>query len=332
MAPDTVEQMTLAICTACGLEKFGAFVPCKHCGYTPTTVADRAKSLMLSEHKCSLSELQQLGESIREGRPVVHSSVTLALLAESIIAEDYYWSNVRPDREEVKCMYCGAIFADVLCPSCRRTLCRALLVCSGCSSIYEGDASFCQNCGRSLTNGINTTGSSIASNLMLAIERISDPSHLKSRFTVLAANLSRLSKNDVSATCSQIEWLAFYLTGVRLRESLHAPGLETAIAREMNHLYSLSLMVQGNSEVDSAVFLAQVLSRFEEYDVIMNAFSAEPNHNPDRWFLALAKESAVHCYRSQQGDAIAEAVLMIGYFSKVIYEVVRSNRPEMAPE
>ena len=70
--------MTIAICTECGKEKFGAFSPCGQCAYTPSSDTEKAKSVMLSDHHYTQFELRIIGESIRSGKPITYDPAILA--------------------------------------------------------------------------------------------------------------------------------------------------------------------------------------------------------------------------------------------------------------
>jgi len=49
--------MTMATCFNCGEIKFGAFVPCKHCGELPKEDDDWILSLAMTDHYFDLNEL-----------------------------------------------------------------------------------------------------------------------------------------------------------------------------------------------------------------------------------------------------------------------------------
>lgn len=62
--------MTVAICIVCREQKFGAFVLCLECGFEPTDLADKAKSLALSDHNFPATELEKLSRSLKSGETV----------------------------------------------------------------------------------------------------------------------------------------------------------------------------------------------------------------------------------------------------------------------
>jgi hypothetical protein len=65
--------MTIAICTKCGTEKFGAFSPCD-CGFTPTSNIEMAESIILSDHHYTRSELSAVGAAIKSGETIAFES------------------------------------------------------------------------------------------------------------------------------------------------------------------------------------------------------------------------------------------------------------------
>lgn len=58
--------MTQAICLKCGNEKHGALTPCSKCGFLPSDVVDRAKSILLSDHHVERADLKALASTIAE--------------------------------------------------------------------------------------------------------------------------------------------------------------------------------------------------------------------------------------------------------------------------
>ena len=79
--------MTIAICIKCGAEKFGAFSPCE-CGFTPTSKAEIAESILLSDHNYTLSELRDVGSAIKSGEVITVDPVVIAEIAGSIDEEE----------------------------------------------------------------------------------------------------------------------------------------------------------------------------------------------------------------------------------------------------
>lgn len=107
--------MTIAICTECGTRKFGAFSPCDHCGFTPDSSTEKAKSVLLSDHHYTPFELDIIGKSIRSGKPIPYDPVEVA-------ENERILDRLEADPEAFQCAVCGEdldSFDDTLCPSCR---------------------------------------------------------------------------------------------------------------------------------------------------------------------------------------------------------------------
>lgn len=62
--------MTTAVCLQCGARKFGAWTPCPKCQSTPFSKLDRAKSILLSDHYLSNSDLGKKGRQIEKGETI----------------------------------------------------------------------------------------------------------------------------------------------------------------------------------------------------------------------------------------------------------------------
>lgn len=107
--------MTIALCTKCGAKKFGAFSPCKECGFVPTSYEERAKSVMLSDHHHTHTELDEIAKSIKAGKPVQFDP---AAVARNALVLELMESNP----EALQCEECGEdldSLDDGLCPNCR---------------------------------------------------------------------------------------------------------------------------------------------------------------------------------------------------------------------
>jgi hypothetical protein len=61
--------MTMAVCFKCGVIKFGAFVPCPECAAFPQSEDDLALSLAMTDHYFDMPTLEQMGASVRDGKP-----------------------------------------------------------------------------------------------------------------------------------------------------------------------------------------------------------------------------------------------------------------------
>ena len=62
--------MTAAVCLQCGAFKFGAFTPCKSCGFLPTSPEDQAKAIALSDHKLDQRTLKDISRRLAAGEKV----------------------------------------------------------------------------------------------------------------------------------------------------------------------------------------------------------------------------------------------------------------------
>lgn len=62
--------MTTAICLRCGNFKFGAFVPCDHCGHFPTAQKDRIEHMLFSDHALTDDFLQRASAVTKTGERI----------------------------------------------------------------------------------------------------------------------------------------------------------------------------------------------------------------------------------------------------------------------
>lgn len=144
--------MTIAICIACGAEKFGAFVCCPRCGYEPQTTIDKAKSLMLSDRNLSTGQLHDCKALIEAGKEVPYDPISLAYCAEPIAEEDYFWEHLDESRGLLPCIRCGAPsnpklrrpFAQGVAPTVRK-FCRGV---RNARSFTRAQPSFVRNVAR----------------------------------------------------------------------------------------------------------------------------------------------------------------------------------------
>lgn len=106
--------MTIAVCTGCGRKKFGAFCRCDHCGFTPSSEEDRAKSVMLSDHHYTPFELDILSKSIQSGKKITYDTATLAEYEKTL-------SLLEAEPDALQCAVCGEDLDSLdstLCPTC----------------------------------------------------------------------------------------------------------------------------------------------------------------------------------------------------------------------
>ncbi len=321
--------MTLAICTVCGAEKFGAFVPCEKCEATPTTVGEKAKSITLSDHSFPPAELRKFSEMLRAGTPIPYDPVGLAGSAGDIIAYDYYWHHMSAGGDELPCMRCGRRFhtdeVDELCPACRAVADQPVLFCPKCVAIYDQEARFCPKCGNAISRS-HSNAKSVAFSLMLGVERLSDPSIPLRRFEAVTGAHDRLTAAERARCMEEIRWLAIYATSTILRENAHSDySVGMNIYRDMTELYSMSLAFRSIDHEVAGRWSDECTVRFEEYDRTVNDFVRDAEHDPQKWFLGLAAAAEKHCYPTiKEGTAVWQLVLDIGYFVKVQRDILGS--------
>ena len=198
--------MTLAICTTCGDEKFGAFVPCKNCGVTPTSVAEKAKSITLSDHLFPPFELRKFSQMLKAGLQIPYDLFSLAICASNILSDDYYWFHRNAGREEFPCMECGKLFCpdqeEGLCPACIAATEQIVQFCPECVAVYDIGTQFCVNCGNRLLKSRSSVRS-VAYSLLQGVDRLID-----SR-TLATAELGLYASELVKAW-EEMRWLAIY--------------------------------------------------------------------------------------------------------------------------
>jgi hypothetical protein len=76
-----IRHVTYAICIKCGEGKFGAFVPCLKCGFTPESPSDQARSILLSDHNADRATLDAAGAKLRAGEPLEFDEPGIAKMA-----------------------------------------------------------------------------------------------------------------------------------------------------------------------------------------------------------------------------------------------------------
>src|SRR2546428_11821261 len=103
--------MTVAICVACGTQKFGAFAPCPRCRHEPKRILEKAKSITLSEQSFSIDSLGKFRNMIESGVEVPFDPLSLAYSAAPIAEVDYFEQNFNFKRGVLPCRRCEARFA-----------------------------------------------------------------------------------------------------------------------------------------------------------------------------------------------------------------------------
>jgi hypothetical protein len=325
-------ELTLAICINCGARKFGALVPCKECGAVPRTVAEKAKSLTLSDHNFPPAELRKMSEMLKTGGRVPYSPVGLAACAHQIVAQDYYWQNVVADSsgEILPCMQCGQAFQTltdgVLCPACEGEESRPIPFCPKCVAIHEPGKRFCSKCGNAIALS-NLRPGSLALSLMLGVERVSEPTLPVKGFDGVAEALARLTSEESVNRTEEMKWLAIHSTSVLLREnatSARSVGME--IYQHLADLYVRSLAFREIEDEAARRWATEVIVRLDEYDKALGDFVSNPEFGSGgNWMLALAVDACEHCYPGvDEGIAALQLTLEIGFFMKVQRDVLKS--------
>jgi len=64
--------MTVAVCIECGSIKHGALNPCTKCNFTPSDSEAKARSMIVTDHFLSRSDLDGIAERIRTGQLVTY--------------------------------------------------------------------------------------------------------------------------------------------------------------------------------------------------------------------------------------------------------------------
>ena len=67
--------MTKAVCMNCGQLKFGAYLPCKQCGFRPATLFDLTMSEMYSDHYVDVDGLRKLSADVANNQRVANKEL-----------------------------------------------------------------------------------------------------------------------------------------------------------------------------------------------------------------------------------------------------------------
>jgi hypothetical protein len=70
--------MTQALCLKCGAFKIGAFTPCHECGFSPKTVEDKAKGMIMTDWHFNSEQLEEYSSRIKAGETLTFGEETLA--------------------------------------------------------------------------------------------------------------------------------------------------------------------------------------------------------------------------------------------------------------
>ena len=109
--------MTIALCTACGGKKFGAFSPCDECGFIPASAEEMAKSALLSDHYYSHSELDGICDAMKAGQKIEFDPRVVA--EHALVLEA-----LESDPDAFQCKKCGDdldSLSETLCEECKES-------------------------------------------------------------------------------------------------------------------------------------------------------------------------------------------------------------------
>lgn len=315
--------MTIAICSACGARKFGAFTPCERCNHVPQTVLDKSMSLALSDHHSPVEELNKFQITLMSGQKVHIDSISLASIARSIMDDEYYWATHDEATGRMPCKGCGATFApevgDVYCSSCISKTEDPLSLCVECLTIYGCEARFCQKCGGPLSARPGLSPRNLGFKMALTARRsgrLHDPirdSHYLKEFR------SQLSVDAQIRCAFELEVLALYISMTALRK--HMPSLELVVrcVQQMLDLYRISWILDGAEPEVASSDVRECTQRFDQYDRVLAPDS-------ERHLLFLGNEAVKNCFgvNSHIGST-GEMVIVVGYFWKMSEEVLKSD-------
>ncbi len=308
--------MTLAICIVCGAEKFGAFVPCGECGFEPTELADKAKSLALSDHHSPPAELDKFSRALKDGVGVPFEPISLAVIARPIAEENYYWEHLDDSTGMLRCMQCGVEFRPgtdaVRCPLCRAGSEEPLSICLKCSLIFDSEAKYCQKCGAALRVSSNVTVRGLAEDIGIGVGRTLENTDVLAKSNFVAGVRSRLSKEESYASHRELMVLGMYCTGLVLSKAVPSSALGLRITQEIVALYRASHTLRGADAKAADSICDHCLRRFDEYTLAVG-------RDPDKWEMWLGNEAAKNCFGIEGHiGAAMDMMIWIGHVTKVL--------------
>jgi len=314
--------MTVAVCIACGAEKFGAWVPCPVCGFEPTTVVDKAKSLMLSDQSVPPDELHRYSSLIKSSQQVPYEPVSLAYWADVIEEDEYFLVHLDHERGVLPCMRCGSVFKpkleEIFCPACACETKEALCSCSKCVKIFERDAKYCQECGAMVVPKPDLSPTSIGRELAIAVRRIITTVDVLAKFETLSEMRRVLPSEKRVRTEVELEILGMYVSVLALRQVTPSLRLVEGIVKAMLDLYQKGWLLAGvaSSAVGDRADLC--LSRFQQYE------DAWGVHENKRTFW-LAEAATRHCLGIEKNlKAVTEMMLVINYLIQIFRHSLNS--------
>jgi hypothetical protein len=317
--------MTSAICITCGAEKFGAFVPCPRCGYSPEQISDKAKSLMLSDHHFPPAELKKFGGIIESGGQIPYEPVSLAICAEPIFEEEYFWAHFDESKGVISCIRCASLFKpeseDVLCPGCHLESEEPVAVCGSCVAIYEQSAKYCQRCGNAVRLSTGLTANCLGTNLAIYVRRLMT-THTATKIAemkFIPEIRAALSPAAREASEYELEAVCMYSSLLALRKFSASESLTAKIFRRVNAVYKLGFLMAGADPATADSYASAYVIRFDQYDSLIVSY-------PENWMLHLANEVNKNCFHVEKHmGAVMEMMVLLGLFLKVVEDLLRKE-------
>lgn len=323
--------MTLAICIHCGEQKFGAFVPCRLCGFAPRTVTEKAKSIILSDHHFPKKELLSYQLKVKEfGEIPVTSdgrlpfdSVFLATVARPIFDQAYFHhEQVNSETENIRCKRCGGVFRpEYECPFCLACTSETqspFAKCDRCRILLEPGARFCPTCGTPTSRDEKVNPSDVGSYLALMTRRVSRSEPILGRHESIRAFRAKLAAEDIGGNDLEVEMVGLFAGEVQLARFFRYGAGLTACVLEVVDLYRHSFVIVDDDSSFANAKANLCLQRLDEY-------RDEMASNPDAWALPLGTRIARNCLEedSCSASAVFEMSILFGFFLKVFEEPLR---------
>lgn len=300
----------------CGAQKFGAFVPCGECGFEPTELADKAKSLGLSDHHFPPAELDKFSRALKDGVGVPFDSISLAVLAWPIAEENYYWEHLDDSTGALRCMRCGVEFRpdtdEAFCTLCRAQTQEPLSICVKCSLIFDSEGKYCQKCGTGLRVSPSVTVKSLAADVGMGIGRTIETKDLLAKSNFLADVRRKLSQEEGYASNRELKIVGIHCALLVLSRALPSSALLQRVRQEIASLYRDSYTLRGADSAAADSIRDHCLRRLDEYTVAMA-------RDPEKWELWLGNEAAKNCFGVEKHiGATMDMLILIGHLTKVL--------------
>lgn len=307
--------MTVAICIACGEQKFGAWTPCRTCGFQPENPVDKAKSLTLTEHHHTPEQLDELGRMIRAGGRPHFDCITLRREADSILESDYFLDHHDPQHNLLDCVRCGQVFTpegeEIYCPQCIPAEHRPLSCCQKCSKLLGGRMKSCPDCGAALTLSQDLTPSKLAGLLAATLRQAWLVTGAWDRSEHLRSSARTMPEEQFGAAEIELETVAVYAALHTVRQRVPSAVIAGCIAQQMIELFQRAWHLAGLEEASIAERTSQIAKRTDEYDYSLARYP----HSPE---LGLGDAASRACFGIGGNiQAALEILVFFGYFTKV---------------